>query len=258
METPPCGRPDCHRPYPVAARSAAPDRRACSRRIARAPARLRASRPAVRRTCRVPRRSPATCPAAPRADRRIPARGPQHRAQVRHRGREPRRPGAGGGGGVGPGRGPVRPRSRGVDFLSFAVPTITGEVQRYFRDRFTPIRLPRRLRQLQSQIYDAAGELGQRHGRAPGRARSRDTSGWRSGSSWRALAAQGVAHTSSLDEPRDERRGRLGRTRRGWPGRSRRPNRSSIWSSTARASVRCWPRCPSGSGGSCCCASSVG
>jgi RNA polymerase sigma-B factor len=55
---------------------------------------------------------------------------------------------------------------RGVDFLSFAVPTINGEVQRYFRDRSSAIRLPRRLRQLQSSIYNAAAELGQRHGRA--------------------------------------------------------------------------------------------
>ena len=35
---------------------------------------------------------------------------------------------------------------RDVDFLSFAVPTITGEVLRHFRDRTTTIRLPRRLR----------------------------------------------------------------------------------------------------------------
>ena len=55
---------------------------------------------------------------------------------------------------------------RDVDFLAFAVPTITGEVLRYFRDRATTIRLPRRLRQLQGQIYDAAAELAQRHGRA--------------------------------------------------------------------------------------------
>src|SRR4051812_44260175 len=48
---------------------------------------------------------------------------------------------------------------RDVDFLSFAVPTITGEVLRHFRDRTTTIRLPRRLRMLQGQIYDAAPRL---------------------------------------------------------------------------------------------------
>jgi len=55
---------------------------------------------------------------------------------------------------------------REVDFLSFAVPTITGEVLRHFRDRVHTVRVPRRLRELQSRIYDAAAELAQRHGRA--------------------------------------------------------------------------------------------
>src|SRR6188508_205531 len=49
---------------------------------------------------------------------------------------------------------------RGIDFLSFAVPTITGEVLRHFRDRATAIRVPRRLRELQATIYDAAAVLG--------------------------------------------------------------------------------------------------
>src|SRR5918993_459764 len=56
--------------------------------------------------------------------------------------------------------------TRGIDFLSFAVPTISGEVLRYFRDRSTAIRVPRRLRELQSAIYDAAADLAQRYGRA--------------------------------------------------------------------------------------------
>ena len=70
-------------------------------------------------------------------------------------------------GGVGPGCGPVRSRARGIDFLSFAIPTITGEVLRHFRDRVHTIRPPRRLRELQSRIHDAVAELSQRHGRAP-------------------------------------------------------------------------------------------
>ena len=96
---------------------------------------------------------------------------------------------------------------RGVDFLSFAVPTITGEVQRYFRDRFTPIRLPRRLRQLQSEIYNAAAELAQRHGRAARPSEIARHLGLELGVVLEGLAAQNMAHTSSLDEPRDGDRG---------------------------------------------------
>jgi RNA polymerase sigma-B factor len=92
---------------------------------------------------------------------------------------------------------------RGVDFLSFAVPTMTGEVQRYFRDRFTPIRLPRRLRQVQAQIYTAAAELAQRNGRAARPSEIAQHLGVEIGIVLEGIAAQNVAYTSSLDEPRD-------------------------------------------------------
>jgi RNA polymerase sigma-B factor len=35
--------------------------------------------------------------------------------------------------------------TRGVEFLSFAVPTITGEIKRHFRDQGWSVRVPRRL-----------------------------------------------------------------------------------------------------------------
>jgi RNA polymerase sigma-B factor len=53
------------------------------------------------------------------------------------------------------------------DFLSFAVPTITGEIRRYFRDATWAVRVPRRLQELSASL-DAAGErLANRLGRAP-------------------------------------------------------------------------------------------
>ena len=56
---------------------------------------------------------------------------------------------------------------RGIDFLSYAVPTITGEVRRHFRDRTWSMRVPRRLKDLQSSINSAVGPLSQELNRAP-------------------------------------------------------------------------------------------
>jgi RNA polymerase sigma-B factor len=90
---------------------------------------------------------------------------------------------------------------RDIDFLSFAIPTITGEVLRHFRDRATMIRIPRRLRTLQSQIYDAVAELAQRHGRAARPSEIARHLGLDVEDVLEGLAAQGVGHTSSLDAP---------------------------------------------------------
>ncbi|PRY52900.1 RNA polymerase sigma-B factor [Glycomyces artemisiae] len=54
---------------------------------------------------------------------------------------------------------------RGVDFLSFAVPTVMGEVRRYFRDTAWPVRLPRRLQELRMAINTADAHLSQTLGR---------------------------------------------------------------------------------------------
>ncbi|HWE90909.1 MAG TPA: RNA polymerase sigma factor SigF [Pseudonocardiaceae bacterium] len=56
---------------------------------------------------------------------------------------------------------------RGTDFLSFAVPTITGEVRRHFRDTGWSVRVPRRLQELHHAISQAVGDLGNELGRAP-------------------------------------------------------------------------------------------
>jgi RNA polymerase sigma-B factor len=56
---------------------------------------------------------------------------------------------------------------RGTDFLSFAVPTITGEVRRYFRDATWAVRVPRRLKELHAAITACSGQLAQEFGRAP-------------------------------------------------------------------------------------------
>lgn len=56
---------------------------------------------------------------------------------------------------------------RGADFLSFAVPTITGEVRKHFRDTGWAVRVPRRLQESCQTINKAVAELGHELQRAP-------------------------------------------------------------------------------------------
>ncbi|MFE2534914.1 SigB/SigF/SigG family RNA polymerase sigma factor [Streptomyces sp. NPDC059371] len=55
--------------------------------------------------------------------------------------------------------------SRGA-FESYAVPTITGEVKRDFRDRMWAVRVPRRVQDLRNRVRIARRELSQRPGAA--------------------------------------------------------------------------------------------
>jgi RNA polymerase sigma-B factor len=48
---------------------------------------------------------------------------------------------------------------RGVDLASFAIPTINGEIKRHLRDRAWPIRIPRRLQELDPTLKARATEL---------------------------------------------------------------------------------------------------
>jgi RNA polymerase sigma-B factor len=56
---------------------------------------------------------------------------------------------------------------RGVEFSTYATPTIIGEIKRYFRDKGWAIRVPRRLQELRMQIGSASAELTQSLGRSP-------------------------------------------------------------------------------------------
>ncbi len=56
---------------------------------------------------------------------------------------------------------------RGRDFLAYAVPTISGEVKRHFRDQGWDIRPPRRVQELRGEVERASAELTQKLGRAP-------------------------------------------------------------------------------------------
>ncbi|MEU1085433.1 RNA polymerase sigma factor SigF [Streptomyces sp. NPDC005576] len=57
--------------------------------------------------------------------------------------------------------------SRGVEFPTFAMPTIIGEIKRFFRDTSWAVRVPRRLQELRIDLAKAGDELSQRLDRAP-------------------------------------------------------------------------------------------
>ena len=57
--------------------------------------------------------------------------------------------------------------TRGDDFLSYAVPTLRGEIQRYFRDAGWAVRPPRSVQEVQAKVTRAEAELSQRLGRTP-------------------------------------------------------------------------------------------
>ena len=89
---------------------------------------------------------------------------------------------------------------RGVDFLSYAVPTITGEIRRHFRDRTWSMRVPRRLKDLQSSINSAVGPLSQELGRAPRPSEIAARLGIPPEDVVEGLDAQRAYRSSSLDE----------------------------------------------------------
>ncbi|WP_314246015.1 SigB/SigF/SigG family RNA polymerase sigma factor [Streptomyces sp. DSM 40907] len=57
---------------------------------------------------------------------------------------------------------------RGFEFMSFALPTIVGEIKRYFRDTTWAVRVPRRLQELRIDLAKANDALEQELGHAPG------------------------------------------------------------------------------------------
>ena len=56
---------------------------------------------------------------------------------------------------------------KGVKFVSFATPTIVGEIKRYFRDKGSTIRIPRRIYEIYRKVNQAKEYLSQSLGRTP-------------------------------------------------------------------------------------------
>ncbi len=89
---------------------------------------------------------------------------------------------------------------RGTDFFSFAVPTISGEVRRHFRDLGWSMRVPRRLKDLHVSINGAVSELSQSLGRAPKPTELAERLGVPVSEVLEGLEASEAYRSSSLDE----------------------------------------------------------
>ncbi|WP_433677897.1 RNA polymerase sigma factor SigF [Nocardia sp. CA-119907] len=89
--------------------------------------------------------------------------------------------------------------TRGCSFLSFAVPTVMGEVRRYFRDHTWALRVPRRVKELQALIRPAVETLAQRLGRMPTAREIAAELDLELGEVTQALIAADAYQTNSLD-----------------------------------------------------------
>ncbi|QWF20553.1 sigma-70 family RNA polymerase sigma factor [Nocardioides sp. LMS-CY] len=87
------------------------------------------------------------------------------------------------------------------DLLTFAVPTIRGELQRYFRDQGWTVRPPRRIQELQSHANAVVRELEQDLGREPTGEEVADELDIPVEEYDEAMAALGCFQPTSLDLP---------------------------------------------------------
>src|SRR5206468_1930249 len=90
---------------------------------------------------------------------------------------------------------------RGVEFSTYATPTIVGELKRHFRDRGWAIRVPRRLQELRLSLATVTGDLTQELGRAPTIGELSGKLGVREEEVLEGLESANAYSTLSLDAP---------------------------------------------------------
>lgn len=93
---------------------------------------------------------------------------------------------------------------RGTEFEAFAVPTVAGEIKRFFRDATWAVHVPRRLQERRFALRDAAADLEQEHGRPPTVGELARSTGWPEEVVAEGLRAADGYGALSLDAPRDE------------------------------------------------------
>ncbi|QES41987.1 MULTISPECIES: RNA polymerase sigma factor SigF [Streptomyces] len=94
--------------------------------------------------------------------------------------------------------------SRGVEFPTFAMPTIVGEIKRFFRDTSWSVRVPRRLQELRLDLAKAGDELAQQFDRAPTVGELAERLGISNEEVVEGMAASNAYTASSLDAQPEE------------------------------------------------------
>jgi RNA polymerase sigma-B factor len=100
--------------------------------------------------------------------------------------------------------------SRGTAFSSFAVPTILGELKRYFRDLGWSVHVPRGAQELALKVENAQQKLTAKTGRPPTVDQLAQYVELSLEEVLDALETAGAHHSASLDAPRDDVDGEAG------------------------------------------------
>jgi len=93
---------------------------------------------------------------------------------------------------------------RGVDFASYAVPTIVGEIRRHFRDKAWAMHVPRRLKELSLRLSRTLDQLTTELGRSPTIAELAAAAGVEEEDAIDALDSMNAYSTRSLHAPFDD------------------------------------------------------
>jgi RNA polymerase sigma-B factor len=90
---------------------------------------------------------------------------------------------------------------RGNDFAAYAVPTMLGEIRRYFRDSCWAVRVPRGLQELSLRVSATTDRLTRELGRSPTAAEVARTLEVSEDEVLEALESSWAYHATSLDAP---------------------------------------------------------
>ncbi|HEY2700747.1 MAG TPA: SigB/SigF/SigG family RNA polymerase sigma factor [Pseudonocardiaceae bacterium] len=129
---------------------------------------------------------------------------------------------------------------RGTDFVAFAVPTIMGEIRRYFRDSTWIVSVPRPLKELNRSISRAVAALNVELGQSPRPKQIAERLGISLEAVYEGLQVGHAYYADSLDshtsrEDDDRESGRLGVVE---PGLAQVENRETLHSALARLPER--------------------